>query len=116
MITVQINAVPLSYFVPRCYSDVESFDLATAEGLPTNPYRASKWPIGTNLNRAREQPMRNDPVARLSGIQVAERETRHGSRHDRRGAPLHTPHYFGPPPPPIKGRMARGVQNPPECR
>jgi hypothetical protein len=27
------------------------------------------------------------------------------------GAPLHTPHYSGPPPPPpIKGRMERGVR------
>jgi hypothetical protein len=42
--------------------------------MGTNPYRVSKWLIGTNLNRAREQPMRNGPVARLSGIQVAERE------------------------------------------
>jgi hypothetical protein len=63
--------------------------------------------------------MRTGPFARLSGIHVAERETRHGSRHDRRGGggALHTPHYSGPPPPPpIKGRMARGVRNPLERR
>jgi hypothetical protein len=75
-------------------------DRASDRPMGTNPYRVSKWPIGTNPNRGREQPMRTGPVARLSGIQVAERETRHGSRHDRRGAPLHMPHYSRPPPPP----------------
>jgi hypothetical protein len=61
--------------------------------------------------------MRTGPVARLSGIQVAERETRHGSRHDRRGGGHFTRHTIpDPPPPPIKGRMARGVRNPLERR
>jgi hypothetical protein len=55
--------------------------------------------------------MRAGPVTRLSGIQVAEREMRHGSRHDRRG-PHFTRHtILKPPPPPIKGRMARGLRN-----
>jgi hypothetical protein len=61
--------------------------------------------------------MRTGPVARLSGIQVAERETRHGSRHDRRGPTSHATLFrTPPPPPPIKGRMARGVRNPLERR
>jgi hypothetical protein len=44
--------------------------------------------------------IRNGPVARLSGVQVARGETRHGGRRDRRRVPLHTPHHSGPPPPP----------------
>jgi hypothetical protein len=83
-------------------------DKASDRPMGANPYRVRKWTIGTNPNSSREQPMRNGPVARLSGIQVAERETQHSSRHDRKGAaPLHMPHYSGPPP--IKGRMERGV-------
>jgi hypothetical protein len=79
---------------------------------PPNPDRASDRPMGTNPNRAREQPMRNGPVARLGGIHVAERDTRHGSRHDRRGGPTsHATLFRTPPPPPIKGRMARGLRN-----
>jgi hypothetical protein len=79
-----------------------------------NPYKVRKWLIGTNPNRVKEQPMRNGLVAQLSGIQVA------GGKRDMvvnmtGGAPLHMPHYSGPPPP-IKGRMERGVQNPPESR
>jgi hypothetical protein len=77
--------------------------------LPLIPDRAREWPMGTEPHRARELPMRNGPVARLSGIQVAERETRHGSRHDRRGGALHTPHYSGtPPPPPLKAEWQGG--------
>jgi hypothetical protein len=83
-------------------------DRASDRPMGTNPYRVSKWPIGTNLNRGREPPVRTGPVARLSGIQVEKRETRHGSRHDRRGAPLHTPHYSGPPPPPLKAEWQGG--------
>jgi hypothetical protein len=122
-------------------------DRASDRPMGSNPYRVSKWPIGTNPNRTREQPMRNGPVARLSGIQVEERETRHGSRHDRRGPTSHATLFRTPPPPlkaewqggsgiclsvvdhdelistvqelrvqfrtppPIKGRMARGLQN-----
>jgi hypothetical protein len=61
-----------------------------------------------NPDRAREQPMRTGPVGWLSGVQVAEGKVRHDSRQDRRG-PHFTPHYSGPPP--IKGRMARGLWN-----
>jgi hypothetical protein len=43
--------------------------------MGVNPYRVRKCLIGTNPNRAREQPIRNDPVAQLSGAQVVERET-----------------------------------------
>jgi hypothetical protein len=64
-------------------------DRASDRPMGTNPYRVSEWLLGTTPNRASEQPMRNGPVARLSGIQVAERETRHGSRHDRRGPTSH---------------------------
>jgi hypothetical protein len=79
---------------------------------PSNPDRASDRPIGTNRvrtnpNRGREQPMRTGPVARLSGIQVAERETRHGSRHDRRG-PHFTRHTIPDPPPPLKAEWQGG--------
>jgi hypothetical protein len=71
-------------------------DRASDRPMGTNPYRVSKWPIGTNLNRGREPPVRIGPIVRLSGIQVAKRETRHGSRHDKRGGALHMPHYSRP--------------------
>jgi hypothetical protein len=100
-----------------------------------------------NPDRAREQTMRTGPIARLSGVQVAEGKVRHDSRQDRR-RPHFMPHYSGPPhsplkaewqggsrihlsvvdhdgliltvrelriqfqtPPPIKGRMERGIRN-----
>jgi hypothetical protein len=75
---------------------------------PPNPDRASDRPIGMNPNRAREQPMRTGPVARLSGVQVAEGEVRHGSRQDRRG-PHFTRHTIpDPPPPPLKAEWQGG--------
>jgi hypothetical protein len=74
---------------------------------PSNPDRASEWPMGTDPNRAREPPMRTGPVARLSGVQVAERETRHGSRRDRRG-PHFTHHTIPDPPPPLKAEWQGG--------
>jgi hypothetical protein len=76
----------------------------------TIPYKVSKWPLGTNPNRGREQPMRTDPIALLSGLQVAEGKIQHGSRHDRRGP--HFTHHTILEPPPIKGRMERGLRNP----
>jgi hypothetical protein len=85
-------------------------DRASDWPIGTNPYKVRKWPLGTNPNRGREQPMRTGPVALLSGLQVAEGKLRHGSRHDRRG-PHFTRHTI-PDPPPIKGRMERGLQNP----
>jgi hypothetical protein len=51
--------------------------------------------------------MRNGPVARLSGTQVAERETRHGGRHDRRGPTSHAT-LFWTPPPPLKAEWQGG--------
>jgi hypothetical protein len=102
-----INAVPIC--ISRLGATVMSNrstlqppnpDRASDRPMGTNPYRVSKWPIGTNPNRGREQPMRTGPVARLSGIQVAERETRHGSRHDRRGPTSHATLFRTPPPPP----------------
>jgi hypothetical protein len=112
-----LNAVPIcisllgTTVLSNCSTlQLPNPDRASDRPMGTNPYRVSKWLIGTNLNKGRELPVRTGPVARLSGIQVAKRETRHGSRHDRRGAPLHKPHYSGPPP--IRGKMARGVWNP----
>jgi hypothetical protein len=112
MIIVQIIAVPL------CISCLGATGVSNRSTLqPPNPDRASDLPIGMNPNRAREQPMRTGPVARLSGVQVAEGEMRHGSRQDRRGGPTsHATLFQTPPPPPIKGRMARGVWNSPEHR
>jgi hypothetical protein len=111
MVIVQIIAVPL------CISRLGATGVLNRSTLqPPNPDRASVRPIGTNPNRAREQPMRTGPVAWLSGVQVAEGEMRHGSQQDRRG-PHFTRHTIpDPPPPPIKGRMARGVRNSPEHR
>jgi hypothetical protein len=83
-------------------------DKASDRPMGMNPYRVSKWPIGTNLNRGREPLVRISPIMWLSGIQVEKRETRHGSRHDRRGAPLHPPHYSGNPPPPLKEEWQGG--------
>jgi hypothetical protein len=51
--------------------------------------------------------MRTGPVARLSGIQVAKGETRHGSRQDRR-VPHFTRHTIPDPPPPLKAEWQRG--------
>jgi hypothetical protein len=83
-------------------------DRASDRPMGTNPYRVSKWPIGTNLNRARGTANEKRPRCVLSGIQVAERETRHGSRHDRRG-PHFTRHTIpDPPPPPLKAEWQGG--------
>jgi hypothetical protein len=65
--------------------------------MGTNPYRVSKWPIGTNLNRGREPPVGNGPIAWLGGTQVAEREMQHGGRHDRRGPTSHATLFRTPP-------------------
>jgi hypothetical protein len=75
---------------------------------PSNPDRASEWPMGTDPNRAREPPMRTGPVARLSGVQVAERECDTVVNMTGGGPTSHTTLFRTPPPPPIKGRMARG--------
>jgi hypothetical protein len=86
--------------VPLCISRLGATVMSNRSTLqPSNPDRASEWPMGTNPNRAREQPMRTGPVARLSGVQVAEGEMRHGSRQDRRG-PHFTHHTIPDPPPP----------------
>jgi hypothetical protein len=74
---------------------------------PLNPDRASEWPKETEPNRAREPPMRTGPVVRLSAVQVAERETRHGSQHERRG-PHCTQHTIPDPPPPLKAEWQGG--------
>jgi hypothetical protein len=61
--------------VPLCISCLGATVMSNRSTLqPSNPDRASEWPMGTNPNRAREQPMRTGPVARLSGVQVAEGE------------------------------------------
>jgi hypothetical protein len=107
MITVQLNAVPI--FISRLGATVMSnrstlqlsnLNRASDQPIGTNPYRISKWPIGTNPNRGGEPPMRTGPVARLSGIQVVERETRHDDRHARRGPTSHATLFRPPPPPP----------------
>jgi hypothetical protein len=100
-----ISCLGATVMLNRLALQPPSLDRASDRPIGTNPYRVRNWPIGTG------------PVAQLSGIQVAERETRHGSRHDWRG-PHFACHTIGPhpPPPPIKGRMARGVRNPPERR
>jgi hypothetical protein len=84
---------------------------------PSNPDKASDWPIGTNPNRVSEWPIGTGPVARLSGVQVA--IGKHDTVGDVTGDGSHfTRHTIPdpPPPPPIKGRMARGVRNSPEHR
>jgi hypothetical protein len=73
-------------------------DRASYRPMGTNPYKVSKWPIGTSLNRGRELPVTTGPVAWLSGIQVAKRETRHGSRHENRGDPTSHATLFRTPP------------------
>jgi hypothetical protein len=114
MITVQFGRSAYLYFVPRRYvmfkcSNLPTPNLERASDQPmeANPYRASKWPIGTHPNRGREPPMRTSPFVRLSGIHVAERETRHGSRHDRRGGGHFTRHTI-PDPPPLKAEWQGG--------
>jgi hypothetical protein len=82
----------------------------------SNPDKASDWPIGTNPNRVSEWPKGTGPVARLSGVQVA--IGKHDMVGDVTGDGSHFTHHTipYPPPPPIKGRMARGVRNLPENR
>jgi hypothetical protein len=94
MITVQIIVVPL------CISFLDATVMSNRSTLqPSNPGKASEWPMGTNPNKAREQPIKVGPVAWLSGVQVAEGEMRHDSRQDRRG-PHFTHHTISDPPPP----------------
>jgi hypothetical protein len=69
MVIVQIIMVPL------CISRLGATRVLNRSTLQSsNPDRDSVWPIGTNPNRAREQPMKMGPVAWLSGVQVAEGE------------------------------------------
>jgi hypothetical protein len=93
MIIVKIIAVPL------CISCLGATGVSNHSTLQSsNLDRASDWPIEMNPYRVSKQPMRTGPIAWLSGIQVVEGEMRHGSRQDRRGVPLKTPHYSRPPP------------------
>ena len=92
----KLNAVPIcishldaTVMSKRSTLQPPNPDRASEQPMGTNPYRVIKWPIGTNLNRGRESPVGNGPVAWLGGTQVAEREMRHGGRHDRRGPTSH---------------------------
>jgi hypothetical protein len=58
--------------------------------------------------------MRNGPIAQLSGIQVAGRERDTVVGMTGEGPPFTRHTIPDPPPPHIKGRMARAVRNPPE--
>jgi hypothetical protein len=87
--------------VPLCIPRLDSTGVSDRSTLQlSNPDRASDRPIGMNPNRARGQPMRTSPVAQLSGIQVAKRETQHGSRHDKREAHFTRHPILDPRPPP----------------
>jgi hypothetical protein len=71
-----------------------------------NSHGVSEWPIGINLNRGREQQMRNARCA-VRWHTGGKRETRHGGRHDREG-PHFTRHTIPDPPHPLKAEWQGG--------
>jgi hypothetical protein len=111
MVIVQIIMVPLCI---SCLGATRMLNRSTLQ--PSNPDRASVWPIGMNPNRAREQPMRTGLAARLSGVQVAEGECNMVINRIGGGPISHATLFWTTPPPPLKVEMARGVQNSPEHR
>jgi hypothetical protein len=83
-------------------------DRASDRPMRLNPYRFSNWPIGTNLNRSREPPMRTSPVARLGVIQVARGKRDTVVVMTGRGPTSHATLFRDPPPPPLKAEWQGG--------
>jgi hypothetical protein len=109
MVIVQIITVPL------CISPLSATEVLNRSTLqPPKPDRASIRPIGTNPNRAREQPMRTGPIAWLSVVHVAKGECDKVVNRIGEGPISHATLFRTPPP--IKCQIARGVQNSPEHR
>jgi hypothetical protein len=104
MVQVERNVFGISRFgatVISTRSTLQPSKPARANVRPIgmDSHGVSGWPIGINLIGVENPPMGTSPVARLGVIQVAR------GKHDTvvvmtGGAPLHTPHYSGPPPPP----------------